>query len=107
MAASAMGPLGALEVATIHGAKFIGIEKDAGSLAVGKLADLLVLDGNPLDDIRQTRNIRYVMKGGILHDAMTLDEVWPAKTPFGTHWWVNPDALKSDKKSITPAADRP
>jgi hypothetical protein len=44
------------------------------------------------------------MKGGILYDAMTLDEVWPAKTPYGPHWWVNPDALKADKKDITPVA---
>jgi Tol biopolymer transport system component/imidazolonepropionase-like amidohydrolase len=107
MAASAMGPMGALEVGTIHGARFIGIEKDAGSLAVGKLADLLVLDGNPLDDIRQTRNIRYVMKSGIMYDGMTLDEVWPAKTPFGVHWWVNPDVLKADAKRITPGDGRP
>ena len=107
MAASALGPMGALEVGTIHGAKFIGIDKDAGSLAVGKLGDLLVLDGNPLDDIRQTRNIRYVMKGGVMYDANTLDEVWPAKTPFGTHWWVNSDALKADKKVIAPGNGHP
>ena len=75
--------MGALEVATIHGAKFIGIEKETGSLAVGKLADLLVLDGNPLDDIRQTRNIRYVMKGGVMHDVMTLDDV--ARDATGRH----------------------
>jgi Tol biopolymer transport system component len=104
MAASAMGPMGALELATLRGASFIGIDHDAGSLAGGKLADLLVLNGNPLDDIRQTRNIQYVMKGGVMYDAMSLDEVWPATTPYGTHWWVNPDALKADRKSITPAA---
>jgi cytosine/adenosine deaminase-related metal-dependent hydrolase len=102
MAASALGAMGALEVGTVDGARFIGVDKETGSLAVGKLGDLLVLDGNPLADIRQTRNIRYVMKGGIVYDANTLDEVWPAKTPFGAHWWVNPDALKADKKDITP-----
>jgi len=73
----------------------------------GKLADLVVLDGNPLDDIRQTKNIRYVMKGGVLYDGTTLEELWPTKTPYGAHWWVNPDALKADKKGITPAVDRP
>lgn len=103
MAAAGMGAMGALEVGTIHGAKFIGIDKDAGSVAVGKLADLLVLNANPLDNIRETRNIKYVVKGGIVYDAMSLDEVWPAKTPYGVHWWVNPDALKADKKGITPA----
>lgn len=43
------------------------------------------------------------MKGGILYDALTLDEVRPATAPCGAHWWVNPDALKADRKSITPA----
>ena len=42
------------------------------------------------------------MKGGIVYDGMTLDEVWPAKTPFGVHWWVNPDVLKADAKRIAP-----
>jgi hypothetical protein len=102
MAASAMGPMQALEVGTLHGAKFIGIDKDAGSLAVGKLADLLVLNTNPLENIRATRDIKYVMKGGVMYDAMSLDEVWPARTPYGVHWWVNPDALKADKRGITP-----
>ena len=47
------------------------------------------------------------MKGGVLYDGNTLDEVWPAKTPFGAHWWVNADALEADTKAITPVADRP
>jgi hypothetical protein len=47
------------------------------------------------------------MKGGIVYDGMTLDEAWPAKTPFGVHWWVNPDVLKADAKRITPADGRP
>ncbi|MDQ6827799.1 MAG: amidohydrolase family protein, partial [Gemmatimonadota bacterium] len=98
MLASAAGPMGALEVATLDGARFIGIDKDVGSITTGKLADLMVLNGNPLDNIRETRNIKFVMKGGVLLDANTLDEVWPAKTPYGAHWWVNPDALKADKK---------
>jgi cytosine/adenosine deaminase-related metal-dependent hydrolase len=102
-----MGPMGTLQVATIDGARFIGIDKDVGSLVTGKLADLVVLDGNPLDDIRQTKNIRYVMKGGVLYDGRTLDELWPTKTPYGAHWWVNADALKADRKDITPAVMRP
>jgi len=100
----AMGAMGALEVGTLHGARFIGIDKDAGSLAAGKLADLIVLNANPLENIRATANIQYVMKGGVLYDGMTLNEVWPAKTPFGVHWWVNPDALKADRKVIAPPA---
>ena len=79
MAASALGPMGALEVASLHGAHFLGVEKDLGSITVGKLGDLLILDGDPLADIRNTAKIAYVMKAGRLWRASTLDEVWPAK----------------------------
>ena len=75
MAASAMGAMGALEVATVHGAHFLGASADLGTIAPGKLADLLVLNSNPLANIRNTQDIRYVMKGGVLYDAMTVEPV--------------------------------
>lgn len=102
MAASALGNYGALEVASVHGARFLGALEDLGTLEVGKLADLLVLDRNPLDDIRATADIRYVMQGGILRDGMTLDESWPERRPFGPHYWVDEDALRNDDRSIRP-----
>ncbi|HXC05992.1 MAG TPA: amidohydrolase family protein, partial [Bacteroidia bacterium] len=67
----------ALQAATIIGAEAIGIQKDVGSLEVGKIADLIVLNKNPLDDIHNSREIKYVMKDGILYDGDTLDELWP------------------------------
>jgi Tol biopolymer transport system component len=67
----------ALQAATIIGAEAIGIQKDIGSLEVGKIADLIVLNKNPLDDIHNSREVRYVMKDGILYDGDTLDEIWP------------------------------
>jgi hypothetical protein len=77
----------ALRVATILGAEAIGMGKDLGSLEGGKLADLLVLDANPLENIRNTNTIRYVMKNGRLYDGNTLDEVWPtAKTAADEQW---------------------
>lgn len=99
-AASAMGNMGALEIATLHGARFLGLERELGSLAVGKVADLLVLTANPLDDIHNTTAIRYVMKNGTVWDASTLDQVWPHAKPYGDYPWVNPDALKSDDRPI-------
>jgi Tol biopolymer transport system component len=102
MAASALGNYGALEVASAHGARFLGAYDDLGTLEVGKLADLLVLDRNPLEDIRATADIRHVMKGGILYEAMTLDEVWPERRPFGPHYWVDEDALRRDTRPIRP-----
>ena len=98
MGASALGNHGALEVATMHGARFLGAEQDLGSLVVGKVADLLVLNGNPLENIRATADARYVMKGGVLYDAMSLDQLWPKAVPFGPTYWVNDEMLQQNTK---------
>jgi len=100
MVASAMESLEALRVASLHGAHFLGAEQDIGSLEAGKLADLLVLNANPLDNIRNTMDILYVMKGGVLYEAETLDEVWPTNTPFGPYYWVDDDALRDDNRPV-------
>ncbi len=100
MVASASDPMTALEVASVHGAVFLGAEQDIGTIEAGKLADLLVLNSNPLDEIRNTTDIMYVVQGGIVRDATTLDEVWPAQAPYGEHWWVNPDAWRMDDRPV-------
>ena len=97
-AAAGMGNANALAVATIHGAKFLGLERELGSLSTGKVADLLVLNENPLDDIRDTAKIAMVVKNGTIWDAATLDQVWPQSVPFGDYYWVNPDALRTDDR---------
>ncbi len=98
MAASAMGAMGALEMASVHGAHFLGVEKDLGTIERSKIADLIILNSNPLDDIHHTTDILYVMKGGTLWDGDTLDEIWPQKKPFGENYWINRDALRTDDR---------
>jgi dipeptidyl aminopeptidase/acylaminoacyl peptidase len=66
-----------LRCATIFGAEAIGLSMDLGSLEAGKLADFVVLDRNPLDNIRNTNSVRMVMKNGRLYDGNTLDETYP------------------------------
>jgi len=106
MGASALGNHGALEVATRHGARFLGADKDLGSLEVGKLADLIVLNGNPLQNIRATADAMYVMKSGVLYDAMSLDQLWPRAVPFGPNYWVDAESMQRNVKG-TDTFDRP
>jgi dipeptidyl aminopeptidase/acylaminoacyl peptidase len=77
-----------LRCATIFGAEAIGLSMDLGSLEAGKLADFVVLDRNPLENIRNTNSVRMVMKNGRLYDGNTLDETYPrqrkAETVPGT-----------------------
>jgi hypothetical protein len=78
-----------LRVATIYGAEAIGMEKDLGSLEAGKMADLLVLDQNPLENIRNTNTIKYVMKNGRLYQGSTLDEIYPRQKSLAHQWWMD------------------
>ncbi len=100
MAAKAAGNMTALEIASMHGARFLGMDDDLGSITVGKLADLMVLNANPLDNIRNTANIRYVMKGGTLYDADSLDEIWPRPRKFGDAWWYVPEMYTESVRPV-------
>jgi imidazolonepropionase-like amidohydrolase len=80
-----MTPHEALRAGSINVATGMGMASDFGSLEVGKVADLVVLDRSPLENIRNSTSIRYVMKGGELYDGDTLDMIWPrveALRPF-------------------------
>jgi Tol biopolymer transport system component len=87
LAMGGMTPQEALRAATIDGATIIGLQQDLGSVEPGKLADLVVLEKNPLEDIRNTNSVRMVMKNGELFDGDTLTKIWPDREDIRPFWW--------------------
>ena len=72
MVSAGIAPAAALKIATINGARAMGMDDRLGSIERGKLADLFVVRGNPLEDIRATRNVELVIKAGAVYDSAEL-----------------------------------
>jgi imidazolonepropionase-like amidohydrolase len=77
----------ALRAATIDGARYLGMDADLGSIEKGKLADLVVLDRNPLENIRNSESIHMVMLNGRLYEGKTLNEIGEQGRKRLPFWW--------------------
>ena len=80
-------PLEALRAATINPARHLGMDADIGSLEKGKLADLVILDANPLEDIRNSDKVSGVMLNGRLYDPVTMNEVTTGNAVRAPYYW--------------------
>jgi imidazolonepropionase-like amidohydrolase/Tol biopolymer transport system component len=82
-----MSPMQALQAATIDPARHLGMARDLGSIESGKLADLLIVDGNPLEDIRVTDDIAYVVLNGRIYEGGTLAEKASGQRKLAPFYW--------------------
>lgn len=87
LAQGGMTNLEALRSATMNGANYLGLDDQLGSIEVGKLADLIVLDENPLEDIQNSNSLVYTMINGRLYDSETMDEIGNYNKPRGKFYW--------------------
>lgn len=84
-----MTPHQALQCGTINGARYLGLEGDIGSIEVGKLADLVVVEGNPLDNIRQSKQVTHTVLGGKVYEADSMRRIGPGQGDEPKLWWRN------------------
>ena len=82
-----MSPMQAMSAATINPANYLGLDNDLGSLAAGKLADMVIMDANPLDNIRNTDKISQIMLNGRLYASDDLREVVTGDKRLKPFWW--------------------
>jgi imidazolonepropionase-like amidohydrolase/Tol biopolymer transport system component len=82
-----MSPHRALMSGTRDGAVYLGMDADLGTLEVGKLADLMVIQGDPLADIRVSDQVTYTVLGGRVYDASKMEEVWPTPSSRPPLFW--------------------
>jgi len=90
---SGISNLQALRCATLSGARYLGLDRDLGSLEPGKLADVLVLEKNPLEDIQNSQALRWTMLNGELYDSATMTRVGAGSEPPKFYFDKLQDAL--------------
>ncbi len=109
LAQGGMSNLQALRCATMNGAVHLGMEKEIGSIKVGKLADMIVMEKNPLDNIQNTESIKYTMINGRLYDSENMNEIGNSKNNRTKFYWELPGSgnyypLDAETNSFMPAS---
>ncbi len=76
-----------LKAATIHGAEYIGMGDDLGSIEVGKLADIIVLDSDPTKNIQNINSVIYTVINGRMYETETMNEMGHYDRPRSKFFW--------------------
>jgi len=87
MAQGGMSNHDALRAATLNGAEYLGMDKHLGSITAGKLADLIILDKNPLDTIQNSESVRMTVINGVVYDADSMNQLWPRQIKRGAFYF--------------------
>ena len=87
LAQGGMAPIDVIRAGTLNGARSLGLDRDIGSLEVGKLADMVVMNDNPLDNIRNTTSIAYTIANGRVYDT-GMNEIAPRQRPRAPFWFA-------------------
>jgi imidazolonepropionase-like amidohydrolase len=95
MVQGGMTPHEALRSGTLNGAFYLGLDGDIRSLEVGKLADLMVVDGDPLEDIRESEKVSHVMVNGRLFDASTMAQEGNDPKPAPRMYWKIDESMRA------------
>jgi imidazolonepropionase-like amidohydrolase/Tol biopolymer transport system component/predicted small lipoprotein YifL len=82
-----MAPMDAIRAGTLNGARALGLDRDLGSLDVGKLADMVVMDQNPLENIRNTTSIAFTIANGRVYDS-GMNEIAPRQRARAPFWFT-------------------
>jgi adenine deaminase len=88
-----------IQAATINAARALGLENRLGSIDIGKEADILIINGDPISDIRNLRNIELVMKEGVIYDPIILlnsaqNKIGPESSEDHHEWELKIDSLR-------------
>ncbi len=107
-----MRPHDALQAATLDGAAYLGLDGDLGSIEPGKLADLVVVEGDVLADIRRSEHVRYTVLGGEVYDAATMARLAPTEAPapaffFARNAGTGPEVVEAPRHGALRASSAP